>query len=404
MLGAIVATGLAVAALARYRPVYFLPRWNVAHDVVLTCLVDPIRLRVHGTLAATKRARDLWTLDQENQRLRHDLALLNGSNQVLREQLGRVERLTGLGRWGGPPDIVFLPANVIGLDTYAGAILVIDRGSRDGVRARDPVVSLGGLAGIVRSVSARSATVQSVTDPLSVVGAVGVTRSGRRARGVVYGRGLGQPMEFAPESEVDPIEPGATLISSGFDNSVFPKGLAIGVIEKRGLDPYGLPIGVTRPAVSMREVEDVLVVMPRERGAAGKLEPAFAVVDAPTSPGRSFQLAMPPSAPLAEDALASSTRKVITAASVTLPHGVAATTLSAPNPAATASLASRANGQAAPPGASHESRPPAVSLPMVVLPTPSLRSVQKPEPPVPSVDAFNERRDAPSEEAPGGNP
>jgi hypothetical protein len=175
-------------------------------------------------------------------------------------------------------------------------------------------------------------------------------------------------MVFAPESEVDPIEPGATLISSGFDNSVFPKGLAIGVIEQRGLDPYGLPIGVTRPAVPMREVEDVLVVMPRERAAAGKLEPAFAVADAPTSPRRSFTVAMPTPATLAEDTTASSTRA------------------------------------ASEPGASHDARSPAVSLPMVVLPKPGPRSAQRQEPPVPPPAAFNERRDAPSEETQGGNP
>jgi cell shape-determining protein MreC len=311
-LGLLVLAGLATTAVARYRPSALQQRWQPVHDLLARRLLDPVRNRAFGALNVARRTRGLWNLDVENARLRHELARLETSNQVLREQLGRVERLTGLDQWGGPPQIAFLPADVVGTDTYGGVLLIVNRGERDGVRPRDPVVALGGLVGIVKSVAARSAIVQSVTDPLSVVGVIGVADKGARARGVVYGRGRNRPLEFFPENEVQPIEPGAVLISSGFKNSAFPKGLVIGVIEKPSVDPYGLLFGVVRPAVPPQGIEDVLVIVPASRAGGKALEPALAA-DFSSSAGQPNAIAMPLASARAWSGFSTATQRLLIA-------------------------------------------------------------------------------------------
>jgi rod shape-determining protein MreC len=325
LLGLFVLGGLATTGATRYRPSAVQRPWDRVHGVLSAVLIDPVRNRAHKTLTSLRRARDLWDADEENQRLRGELTRLETDIQLTREQNERLKRLSGLGQWGGPPEIVFLPADVVGSNTTDGALLTLNRGHADGIRPRDPVVSLGGLVGIVRSVAAHSAQVQSITDPLSGVGAIGVgtgdgARAGtgdRRTRGIVLGRGHDRSMEFHPENEVQPIEPGARLVSSGFKNSVFPKGLVIGIIEQRGHDPYGLPIGVVRPAVTIAQVEEVLVIVPASR-AGGERASAPEFDDSENPAGGPFEIDMPiVDADFTDDAEATSPTMVFTDAPTT---------------------------------------------------------------------------------------
>lgn len=291
-LAVVVLVGLGLATGARYRPVASHRYWSPIHGALTSAAIDPIRNKTHESLGGVRRARELWSIDEKNKALRREVARLETSNQLLRQQVDRMERLTGLGQWGGPPEVVFLLADVVGANTYEGSLLIVNRGQRDGIRPSDPVVSLGGLVGVVRSVSEHSAHVQTLTDPLSVVGGIGVGGSGRRSRGMVHGRGQNRPLEFMPENEVQPIDPGALLISSGFRNSVYPKGLVIGVIEERSLDPYGLPYGVVRPAVEMQALEEVLVIVPKSRAVGAGLTPAF-TDDPPGTDSLPIEISMP---------------------------------------------------------------------------------------------------------------
>lgn len=308
-----IVVGLATTALSRYRPQYVQSRWEPVHEVMVRWTLDPVRTRTYEALVVLRRARDLWGVEEENRRLRDELAKTTAANQILREEYRRIQRLTGMERWSGPPSIAFLPADVVGENSYEGVLFVINRGREDGVRPRDPVIALGGLVGIVRSVSAHSANVQSVTDPLSVVGVIGVDEEGERTRGIVYGRGRNRPLEFVPENEIQPLRTGTLLISSGFHNSVFPKGLVVGVIEDRSLDPYGLPFGVVRPAVDVRSIEEVLVVIGADVAGEDVLtldyEPLMP--DHPSTASRSLEVRMPRIAFKAWDALSSPTRHFI---------------------------------------------------------------------------------------------
>jgi hypothetical protein len=118
-----------------------------------------------------------------------------------------------------------------------------------------------------------------------------------RARGILYGQGRNKPLAFMPENEVQPIDVNAVLTTSGFENSVFPKGVVIGAIKDRKLNPYGMPYGVVKPAVAFESIEEVLLVLPRGRG--GRVD------EATTGTLGRYEIGMPVPAAFSEDRAAS---------------------------------------------------------------------------------------------------
>ncbi|MCE5229648.1 rod shape-determining protein MreC [bacterium] len=257
----LVFAGLAIAALEKYRSSESFAFWTRGYEKI-SPILDPVRERTRRWVMTALKLNDLWAAEAEKDRLSRELAQSKLQNDLLFEQLGRLQRLSGLGRWAAPPQLRFVPADVTGLITSdESMLLTINRGRADGIGARDPVVALKGLVGLIRSVQEHTAQVQAITDPMSVVGAA--TRD-TRARGALYGRGRNKPLEFLPENEVENFNVGSRLITSRFENSNFPKGITIGVIEKRDLNLYGIPVGVVRSAVAFDTLEEVLVIVPND--------------------------------------------------------------------------------------------------------------------------------------------
>lgn len=254
--------GLGTAAVEKWRQDEFDRVWGRFHDK-LSILLNPISERTHRVVAVAFKLDHLFKVEDENRKMLREVSELHIKNQILAEELGRLNRLAGLGRWSGPSDVLFMSADVSGLITSGQSVaMIINRGRRDGVRPRDPVVALGGLVGIVQSVSLRTARVQAITDSIS---SVGVMDRNSRARGVIFGRGRNELMDFMPENEMQPINIHGALITSGFENSVFPKGIIVGYIEDRKQDTYGMTYGKVKPAVSFEALEEVLLVIPRSR-------------------------------------------------------------------------------------------------------------------------------------------
>ncbi len=262
LLVACLLAGLALAAMARYREDDTYRYWAVGYQA-LAPLIEPTQAWSHRWVLTIGKLDSLWEAEADNMRLRRELTRARLELDLLGEQLGRLERLSGMGTWSAPPGLQFLPADVTGVLTGDdGMLLVINRGRADGIRLRDPVVALDGLVGIVRATSEFSSQVQAITDSMSVVGAATIDT---RARGAIYGRGRNQPLEFLPENEAVQFELGSSLISSGFDNSSFPKGLTIGTITDRDFNLYGIPVGLVRSAVQFETLEEVLVILPEAR-------------------------------------------------------------------------------------------------------------------------------------------
>jgi rod shape-determining protein MreC len=142
--------------------------------------------------------------------------------------------------------------------------LTIDRGSTDGVQADMAVIAPGGIVGrIIAPVGRRAARVQLLVDVNAAAGAL-IERT--RAGGLVVGVDTHPPLRMDMVSNLADVKPGDAVVASGIDG-IFPKGYAIGSVEKteRGA---GLYLAITvRPGVDFSSLEEVLVVLVPPRSA-----------------------------------------------------------------------------------------------------------------------------------------
>jgi rod shape-determining protein MreC len=109
-------------------------------------------------------------------------------------------------------------------------LVVIDRGSRDGIQVGDVVIGAGStLAGRVIEVSDATAQVRLVSDPeFSVTAEIASTG----AIGLIKGRGA-NPLAFEDIDSLREVPIGAEVTTSGIElsqtlRSAFPRGLSIG--------------------------------------------------------------------------------------------------------------------------------------------------------------------------------
>jgi rod shape-determining protein MreC len=194
---------------------------------------------------------DLLTLRKQNAEMRTSLAQLE-------EQRQENVRLRALLKLPDPVKVGSVGAHVIGrpTDSWEG-IIVIDRGSADGVKPGTPVVAAQGLLGQVSVVASHSAKVRLITDQSS---GVSVLVQSSRATGVVRGSVEGQlTLEYYAGKQLP--KPGDVLITSGLGGA-YPKGLVVGDISKVVPDQAGLLPNVDVVSrVPIDRIEEVSVLV-----------------------------------------------------------------------------------------------------------------------------------------------
>lgn len=270
LLVALLAVGVVTSLLERFRPSIVEPgrRWI---STGLSGYFSPLLEFTQGGRRLANRVEELWGVESDYRRLERELAQTRLDLQLAQEQLRRMGRISGLRQWRGPQDLEFVLADVIGFSIEgSSAEWIINKGSQHGMEAGMPVVGQSGLAGVIREVSDRSSRVQALTDPQSAVGVSEVTT---RSRGIVFGAGRDLPLEFVPENENAPIVAGTKLITSGFKNSIYPKGIVVGTIKAKRSNFRGVDYGVVEPAEMFNALEEVLVITRGpEAPAAGPME------------------------------------------------------------------------------------------------------------------------------------
>jgi rod shape-determining protein MreC len=227
-------------------------------------VVAPIQTLVSAPVSAVA---DVWNgylnlveVRGENEGLRERVAELEETNLQFREALvasGHLQRIASMRQ---NFEVPMLPAHVVGVDVSLWfRSVVIDRGREHGINSGNPLITNGGLVGLVTAASMQASRAMLLLDRQSAVDGV-VQRS--RARGVVRGTGSGM-LTFEFEARVGDVRPGDVLITSGLD-AVYPKGLRIGEVTEI-FDPEGdlIQSAMLRPTVDFGRLEQVFVMFHR---------------------------------------------------------------------------------------------------------------------------------------------
>ena len=169
------------------------------------------------------------TLDRENQVMKTrqaELSLLANQSELLMVENQNLRQLLDLQKQVPfktlPVEILFNPPNPI------SQRVVINRGSKDGLKLGNPIANDSGILGQVVRLYENSAEVSLLEDRDFAV-PVQVARNGLRA--AVYGAGRSNPLELRYLPVASDLEVGDILLTSGIDG-VYPPGFAVAMISR----------------------------------------------------------------------------------------------------------------------------------------------------------------------------
>ncbi len=201
--------------------------------------LDPIRDGLGEVLSpVSARFEDVWQQGAGGSELEQAYATavaqrneLAAENAQLTSELEEVEALRIQNEAERQrPDITYLPARVIGRDPAGQAqIIVINRGSEDGLREGMAVVDPYMYVGQITSVDESQARVLLITDPNASVGAM---LNDARADGVVYGARGNMLMMRHVDKDVTPGNQ-EWVVTSDMANSetaLVPSSIPIGIV------------------------------------------------------------------------------------------------------------------------------------------------------------------------------
>jgi len=202
--------------------------------------------------------RGIRDLRDENARLNLLVEHLCLELQVLREQSHENETLRSLLRCRERAPFETLSAQVIGRDPSQWfRSIVLDRGTKEGVRPYMPVITAEGLVGITTEVSPFASRAKILMDP-SI--RVGVLIQETRAEAVLEGR-LENGCELRYLARDPQVETGATLVTSGL-GGLYPKGIPVGRITRLVDKEEDLFLKArVMPSVDFSHLDRVLIVI-----------------------------------------------------------------------------------------------------------------------------------------------
>ncbi len=212
----------------------------------------------HGVSHTWHNYVDLRHVRQQNQELQSELNRMRLEQSSLavdaREGL-RLQKLFGFQQQYISKTVA---AHVIGTSgTDLSRVLVIDKGSKDGLKTDMPVITPDGVVGKVRDVFGGTAQILEINDQTS---GLGIVLTQTRLRGILRGNSAGQTeiIDILPDEH---IQTGEQVITSGGDG-VYPSGLAVGTVERVVNDPERNPYVavLVRPAVNLSRLDEVLVI------------------------------------------------------------------------------------------------------------------------------------------------
>lgn len=252
-----------------------LRQWMVA-------LATPVERVTHNS---GLRVRGLWTnyIDLRNtRRQNHDLqaeiARLRQEEAAFAEDAAQGRRLQALLDFRQHYIASTVAAQIIGSSgTDRSRVVYIDKGSADGLKPDQPVITPDGIVGKLRDVFPHSAQLLLINDPTS---GAGVMLESSRIRGILHGSASGR-VQINNLMADDRIKPGEKVVTSGGD-MVYPRGLPVGIIESVAPDPEHPPFTAiaVKPTADLARIEEVLVVTGTQTGLSAAAQQDAASAEA----------------------------------------------------------------------------------------------------------------------------
>ncbi len=229
---------------------------------------------------------EVSTLYEQNKMLRNEVEQLRGINLQANEALAENERLrTMIGYQHSARQFDLVAAKVIGRESETwSSMIVIDRGTLNGIQNDMPVVTPQGLVGRVVEAGPNSSKVQLILDPRSSVGTI-VQRAESRVTGIVQGDmdNPTMPQMVNIPKNADVVE-GDVIVTSGF-GGIYPKGIIVGLVSSLKNDDGGLlKIGVLESAVDFQKLEDVMVITASREAPPEPIKPPVQTPGTETDP------------------------------------------------------------------------------------------------------------------------
>lgn len=199
------------------------------------------------------------TLERDNAKLRRQLADLNGRIAQAQEAIRQNRQLSELNGITFVGDLKGVTGRVInGSPASFDSTLLIDRGSADGVRVDNPVITPGGLVGRIESVSEHTATIVLITDSDS---AVGVRLVKSAAIGSAFGVTGRNQLRLLGIPAATTVTVGEVATTSGLDLARFPGGIPVGTVKKATKQPGELNQDVQlTPTADLAHLEFVRIL------------------------------------------------------------------------------------------------------------------------------------------------
>ena len=231
---------------------------------------------VGSQLAFVKNSvAEISHLHEQNKQLREEVELLRAQNLTASEYASENQRLRNLlGYKQAAVQFDLVAASVIGRESASwSSVIVINRGTFDGVANNMAVVTEMGLVGHVMEAGLNSSKVQLLLDPRSSVGTL-IQRPESRVAGIVEGDiknpNFPKMVNIPKDSDVQVND---MVVTSGF-GGVYPKGLVVGKIidihnEEGGLLKYG----VIDTSVNFQKLEDVAIIVASREAPPEPIQP-----------------------------------------------------------------------------------------------------------------------------------
>lgn len=201
------------------------------------------------------------TLNNKIKTLEAENCRISLENQVLRENEAELKRLRNI--------MGFMESNLVTYDLLPARIisrspnnwyqtLIIDKGSKAGIKKGMTVITPKGLVGSVGSVGDNSAHINLITDREVAVGAI--LQENRDTSGIIEGRGDRTFLRMINVPYYSTVKKNDHVVTSGL-SLTFPKGIFIGTISEVTRERGGLLLSArVKPAVDFDKLEEVLII------------------------------------------------------------------------------------------------------------------------------------------------